>query len=66
MSTLGSIIAGIAVAAGGVFLGRKLERIKAALDTDTDADEKATYQSPNKIIDAERDPVTGSYRQKKK
>ncbi len=64
MSALGSLLAGIAVAVGGVFIGRKIEQIRASLDEDGLGDARANDQTPKKTIEAEQDPKTGTYHHK--
>lgn len=60
MSTIGSIIAGLAVAVGGVMIGRKLEQARAELGGKK---KPASMNSkPSKIIDAKQDPETGIYK----
>ncbi len=65
MSTITTILAGFAVAVGGVVLGRKIEKIKTKLDRDDDLLKKRSGNQQNPVIEAERDPETGTFHHKK-
>lgn len=65
MSTLGAMLAGFAVAVGGVMVGRKLEKLKASLKNDSRGHKQTNKEKKEQIIDAEMDPETGVYHHRK-